>query len=154
MQGALLPLLAVIVLCAAPWTRSYELDWSHKDVRVAPPGRGLPKQSPSASPTRTQFEIDLVVRHFINHETSRYVPVERVQATLYRKGRYPDTQTFWNVGGYSQMELVLSKLRPGDRYQIEIIWIDGSRRWLDETLGPRPVRRIYVDEPGPFERAR
>lgn len=50
------------------------------------------------------------------------------------------------------MDLVLNRLSPGDRYQLEIVWDDGSRRWIDEVVGRKAPRRLYVDEPDAFER--
>jgi hypothetical protein len=175
-QSFIFPLLAIVILYVASYSRdSYQLDWSHTGVQSAPVEKlasntppppvlrsRLPVLTPAPAPpsavvsprvpVRTH-ELTVAVRHFFNHEKDRYVAVDNIQTTVYRNGQY-HTETLWNVAGNSEVNFVVENLSQGDRYQIEIFWDDGSRRWFDETVGRVPLRRLYVDEPGAFEQAR
>lgn len=175
-HSLLLPILAVVALCVASYTGGYQLDWSHStvppaapvhlnpDAPPAPVGRErLPLLAPAPSPTlapRTPptpvaphtRDLEVAARQFFDYEKDRYITVDRIQTTVYRRGRYY-SETHYNRAHYSEVDLVLEELRPGDRYQIEIFWEDGSRRWFDQTVGRAgPPRRLYVNEPDPFSR--
>lgn len=168
-QNLIFPLLAVVILCFASYNRdSYQLDWSHTEVQArakqteAPPApvprtrlpeRPLPP-SPRVGPLpvlQRSFQLRVSVRHFFDFQKDRYVLVDHVQTTIYRKRGY-NTETHWNTGHNPQLDLVLNNLSPGDRYQIEVIWDDGSRRWFDNFVGRTQPARLYVDEPDPFQR--
>ena len=172
-HSLLLPILAVVALCVASYTGGYQLDWSHSAVPPALPGHlnpdappapvgkeRLPVLAPAPSPTlapRTPItphprDMQVAVGRFFDYEMDRYITVDRVQTTVYRRGRYY-SETYYNRAHDSEVELILEELKPGDRYQIEIFWEDGSRRWFDQTVSKvGPPRRLYVDEPDPFSR--
>lgn len=172
-HSLLLPILAVVALCVASYTGGYQLDWSHSAVPPALPGHlnpdappapvgkeRLPVLAPAPSPTlapRTPItphprDMQVAVGQFFDYEMDRYITVDRVQTTVYRRGSYY-SETYYNRAHDSEVELILEELKPGDRYQIEIFWEDGSRRWFDQTVSKvGPPRRLYVDEPDPFSR--
>jgi hypothetical protein len=164
------------MLCVASYSGDrYQLDWSHTGVQAAPAEHlasdvpppplsrdRLPVLAPVPRPPRISprvpglpgsYRLNVAVRHFVDHQKDRYVKVDHIQTTVYRKGSY-HTQNHWNVAGDSEVDLVLENLSPGDRYQIEIIWDDGSRRWIDDVVGRAQPGRLYVDEPDAFGLAR
>jgi hypothetical protein len=174
-HSLLLPFLAVVALCVASYTGGYQLDLSHSAVPPAAPShlnpdappapvgrRRLPVVAPAPSPVlapRTPptptvsraYDMQVAARRFFDHQKGRYVTVDRILTTVYRRGRY-FSETHYNRGHHSQLDLILEQLKPGDRYQIEIFWEDGSRRWFDQKVGPRAPAPLYVDEPDPFSR--
>lgn len=170
MHSLFLPILAVVALCMASAGGNYQLNWSHTGVAgaapkhqnappapvardrlpvlsPAPPSRPAPAK-PVAVPPR---DLRVAARQFFDYEKNRYIVVDRILTTVYRRGRY-HSETHYNVAQYSQVDLTLKALRPGDRYQIEIFWDDGSRRWFDQTVGVQSSRHLYVDGPDPFSR--
>ena len=174
-HSLLLPILAVVALCVASYTGGYQLDWSHAavpaaapshlnpDAPPAPVGRErlpviAPAPSPVLAPRRPQpsattrtYNMQVAAAQYFDYQKDRYVTVDRIQTTVYRRGRY-SSETYYNRGHNSEFDLILEELKPGDRYQIEIFWEDGSRRWFDQKVGSGAPGRLYVDEPDPFSR--
>ena len=95
--------------------------------------------------------MQVAAAQYFDYQKDRYVTVDRIQTTVYRRGRY-SSETYYNRGHNSEFDLILEELKPGDRYQIEIFWEDGSRRWFDQKVGSGAPGRLYVDEPDPFSR--
>ncbi|MCA9780803.1 MAG: hypothetical protein KC800_28985 [Candidatus Eremiobacteraeota bacterium] len=170
-HSLLFPILAVVMLCVASFGGNYQLDWSHTGVPPAPAAHLDPDAPPAPvgrehlpvitqpppprmaprTPSVTPSDMHLAARQFFDHDKDRYVTVDRILTTVYHRGRY-FSETHYNQAHYPQMDVVLEELEPGDRYQIEIFWDDGSRRWFDQTVRGSGPKRLYVDEPDPFTR--
>lgn len=93
-----------------------------------------------------RFNIELSSHQHFDHYKDRYRQVEKVEVVTYRGG-YPQTETHENFGSYTEYDVTLQDLKPGDRYEVKVTWDDGSYRCLDTTVDEYPERNVIIDEP-------
>ncbi len=99
---------------------------------------------PEVTPPR--FNIELSSYQHFDHYNDRYRQVEKVEVVTYRGG-FPQTETHENFGGHTEYDVFLNDMKPGDRYQVRVIWDDGSYRDLDRTIDRFPEENVVIDEP-------
>ena len=119
-------------------------------VDVAPPAPGADQAAPSGKVRKAKvpiYNIELAASQFYDVYAGKYKVVRALEVSTVRDG-FSSCETFENRGAWTQYQVTMNDLKPGDQYKVRVIWEDGSNRTIEKTIGTYFTdRNVYVTQP-------
>jgi hypothetical protein len=91
--------------------------------------------------------VELNANQYYDHYAQKYLLVREVEVVVFKGGGSYTSEVWENRARYRSYAVYLNDLKPGDRYQVRIIWDDGSNRTIEETIDRNSYSTVVVDQP-------